>query len=405
MSLKIRSSVLVPLFIMVALIGFSGGLVTGASTRATNSGVWPALVAGLHLGSDPSLPVLNKVWTSIHSSFVQTNVDDQKLVQGAIAGLVSGLGDPYSVYFTPSEAKSFSQEISGTFDGIGMELGYKNNQLTVIAPLPGSPAEKAGISSGDVLLKIDQRDATVMKLDEAIGFIRGPKGTIVVLTIQRAQEEKPRVVSVTRQTISVPSVTTKMLTNGTAKIADLKISSFNNDTGDSFLRLVQQDLAQHPAGWVIDLRNNPGGYLDQAVIVASAFIRSGTIVSEIGRDGQRRNLEAKGDHVLADAHMVALVDQGSASASEILAGALQDTGRATIIGTKTFGKGSVQEYQELADGSSLKLTVAKWYTPKGRSISDAGVTPDLVVERTPDDVAHDRDPQLDKALAQLARQP
>lgn len=388
-------------FLIVVIItlglGYSIGAWTHtkAGTRSTLS--VPELIRRLVPQDTTDTTTLQAVWDSIHQKYVNQNIDDVQLTRGAISGVVLALGDPYSAYFAPDETEQFKQEIEGIFNGVGMEIGYKNNLLTIIAPLPNSPAAKAGLQPGDTIAAINGQSASALKLDEAISMIRGPKGTTVELKIQRGKEPEVRTFTIARDTITVDSVTSKEITDGQKKYGYIRISSFNQDTSRLFQSQARSLLQQGVKGFIIDLRNNPGGYLDQAVKISSAFIESGPIVSEVGRDGTKRDVNAEGAPLLSDQPVIVLVNEGSASASEIVAGALQDTKKATIIGKKTFGKGSVQEIVPLNDGSSLKLTVAKWLTPKGTSISEHGVTPDVDIDLSSDDFNHDRDPQLDKA--------
>lgn len=390
--------------VLLVSLGFWLGVAAARPTASsTGRSAIDALLSVWRPRNGNAAAVFEQVWRSIHASYVNANVDDQALVEGAIAGLVSGLGDPYSTYLTPAETKSFEDEIQGTFEGVGMEIGYKQKDLTVIAPLPGSPAEKAGLQAGDVILSIDNRDAAGLSVDEAVQAIRGAKGTSVTLVLHRGQEENNRTVSIVRDKIVVDPVNSKVITVNDRRLGYIRLSSFNRDVDRRFRQTAQDLLSQSIDGLILDLRNNPGGYLDQSVAVASAFIPDGLVVSEVGRNGDRRELKAAGNAFLNETPTVVLVNRGSASASEIVAGALQDTKHATVVGEQTFGKGSVQEYENLADGSSLKLTVAKWFTPRGRSISDEGIRPDVAVALTPDDRDNDRDPQLSKAEELLAK--
>jgi carboxyl-terminal processing protease len=333
---------------------------------------------------------------------VNANIDDAKLLTGALTGLVSGLGDPYSTYMSAETAKQFEDEISGTFEGIGMQVGYKEKQVVVIAPLPDSPAEKAGLLASDVILSVDGKDVSAMNLDQVIGAIRGKKGTSVVIVIQRGKDQAPKTFTVTRDVITVASVTGKIETHNGRQIGVITISSFSQDTGKELRAKVNSLKASSLDGIVIDLRNNPGGYLDQAVDVTSVFVSHGVVVEEVDRNGSKKTFNVNGNAPLGTKNIVVLVNGGSASASEIVAGALQDAGRAIIVGTQSFGKGTVQNYESLPDGSSLKLTIAKWLTPKGRSISEHGITPDIVVEAPDPASASTDDPQMTKALDLLA---
>lgn len=385
-------------------LGFSLGVMSVSSGRPV------ANVSTLVRDLQPSprnadFTLFQDVWQTIHKTYVNTNINDAQLLQGALSGLVGGLGDPYSVYFAPAEAQDFQDEVEGIFQGVGMEVGFKDKQLTVIAPLPDSPAAQAGLRSGDLLLSIDQKSTDGLSLDQAVKAIRGPQGTTVVLVIRHADEKENRTISIIRKTIKVNSVRSKTLTVNGHQVLQLTVSSFAKDTGQGIQQAVRAAVTAHVDGIILDLRDNPGGYLDQSVTAASVFLSDGVVVSEVARDGQRRDERVDGPAIWPTQPLVVLVDGGSASAAEILAGALQDHRRARLIGQTTFGKGSVQDYEQLNDGSSLKLTVAHWLTPNGHSISDHGITPDQLVEITQDDVSQHRDPQLTAAEQALFPNP
>jgi carboxyl-terminal processing protease len=343
------------------------------------------------------------VWKAVKDKYVGSkDLADQKMFYGAIEGMVASLGDPYSVYFDPETAKKFSDELGGTFEGIGAELGMKKGQITVIAPLAGTPAEKAGLKAGDFILAIDGEDTAGLFLDEAVSRIRGPKGTEVKLTILHDEELESQEITITRATIIVESVKFRVeKTPDGKKTAVITVSHFNDDTAAGFAEAVRRTLLESPDGLVLDLRNNPGGYLDTAVKVAGEWVNREPVVIEQYSDGTRRNHDSDGAGRLADLPTVVLMNGGSASAAEILAGALQDYGKAKLVGEKTFGKGSVQDYSEFGDGSALKLTVALWLTPNGRSINKEGIAPDIEVKNTTEDWDSGRDPQFDKAVELL----
>lgn len=347
-----------------------------------------------------SLDRVEDVWKALRKEYVSQPIDEQKAIYGAIQGLVDSLGDPYTVFFSPDESKTFQEEIGGVFEGIGAEIGMKEEQLVVIAPLPGSPAEKAGLKAGDRILAIDGMSTQGVSLDDAVRKIRGAKGTTVVLTIQRG-EETANDVTIARESIAVKSVQFSMSDD---KIGTITLSYFGPNTEKEFGAAVDRFLGEGGKSLIVDFRNNPGGFLDTAVDIASAFVEKGAvIVKEKFSDSEETEHKATGGNALKGIRTVALVDQGSASASEIVAGALQDYRLATLVGTKTFGKGSVQQLEEFSDGSSLKMTVAKWLTPKGRSIDEQGITPDVTIELTKEDYDNNRDPQRERAL-QLLRE-
>ncbi len=394
-----------PLFVvLLLLVGFVlGVLVTVVDQHSQEPTTLSAAISKLvpaPKGAD--FQQLLQVWNQVHTQYVNANVNDHDLLQGAMTGLVAGLGDPYSEYMNADTAKQFQSEISGTFEGVGMQVGYKNNKVTIIAPLPGSPAEKAGLLAGDMIVTVDGKDTSAMTLDAVVSAIRGKQGTTVTLTIQRGTDQQQKSYTITRESITVDSVQAKVTTYNGKKIAEFTISSFDQDTGAQLRTKAKNINAASLDGILLDVRNNPGGYLDQAIDVASEFMPSGVVVSEIDRNGKKNSYSANGRADLAKGKIVVLVNGGSASASEIVAGALQDSGRGTILGEQTFGKGSVQDYQTLADGSSLKLTIAKWYTPKGRSISEKGITPDVVVKAAAATADTSDDPQRTAALDLLS---
>lgn len=343
-----------------------------------------------------------KVWNTMNEkSPVSTSISDQDKVYGAISGLVSSLKDPYSVFFPPDEAKSFQDEISGNFDGVGLEVGMKDNVLTVIAPLKDTPAYTAGIKSGDKILKIDSTVTTDLSIDDAIKLMRGPKGTTVTLTILRNGEQQPRVIKITRDTINIPTLDTNLRKDG---IFVITLYSFDANSANLFRGAMQQFVNSGSDKLVLDLRGNPGGYLDAAVDMASWFLPGDkTVVTEDYGTKQAPDVfKSKGYNIFTDKlKMVVLIDGGSASASEILAGALQDNGIAKLVGAQSFGKGSVQEVINITPKTILKITVAKWLTPNGTSISEKGLTPDYPVAVTQKDLDNKVDPQMDKAAGLL----
>lgn len=352
---------------------------------------------------DADAGLLLEVWDLIHSKYVEP-VTDIKLFYGALSGSVAALGDPYSMFMEPKVASNFTDELQGKFEGIGAEIAIKKDRLTIVAPLPDSPAEAAGLKAGDKVFMIDDYDTAGIELDEAVQRIRGPKGTKVVLTVMREENgDEPLKIEVIRDEIHFKTVRGEIKPGN---IGYIKVSHFNEDTTETFEKVLDDLLDQGAQTIILDLRNNPGGYLNRAVDLASFWVDDEVIVVE--KFGEHYpdilTLDKKRVHkstrraLLKGIKTVVLVNQGSASGSEIVAGALQDYGLATIIGKKTFGKGSVQELEELSDGSSVKITIAKWLTPHGRSIDDEGIEPDLEVEMTDEDYNNDLDPQMDKAM-------
>ncbi|MEK7139200.1 MAG: S41 family peptidase, partial [Patescibacteria group bacterium] len=314
---------------------------------------------------DVDFDLFRQTWNIIRSEYIDRDqVLDSELFYGALRGLVASVGDPHSIFFDPQETSEFSLELDGNFEGIGAEIGLKKNQLVIIAPLTGSPAAVAGLQANDAILAIDGQATAGLYVNEAVQLIRGTKGTIVTLLISRTDWPEPREIKIVRNEIHFNSVTWEVRAD---QIGYIEVTSFNQDTMALFRQAVNDMLTKNPDGIILDLRNNPGGYLDQAVGMASEWIKSGPVVIETF-DGQQQEYPITGAGRLADFRTVVLVNGGSASGSEIVAGALQDAGRGWVIGEQTFGKGSVQELKMLPDGSSIKLTIARWLTPKGRSI-------------------------------------
>ena len=341
-------------------------------------------------------------------SLLETNyVDDMALdkeseLYGAIKGLVNSVDDPYTVFMTPEETNEFQASLDGTLQGIGAELTMKNQLLTVIAPLKGSPADQAGLKSGDVIYKVNDEFAADMTLFEAIMKIRGEEGTVVTLTILRDDASDPLELSITRAQIQVPSVSLEYK-GAQEDLAYINIYQFSDDTQKEFDESVQALLLHEVKGVILDLRYNGGGYLDVAVDVLSDFIDGKqTAVITKHRDSSKNEIYYTNESgLLKDLPLVVLVNEGSASASEIVAGAIQDLKRGVVMGQQTFGKGSVQVIERLDDGSSLRLTIAKWYTPNDRSIDDIGVLPDTLVAMDPDDEDENIDTQMEAAIRYL----
>ncbi len=319
-----------------------------------------------------------KIWDKIKEKHVNQPVNDVDLFYGALEGLVAGLNDPYSVYFPPKKAEEFTKDLSGEFEGIGAEVGNKDGVLTIIAPLPGSPSQKAGLKMGDTIFAIDGMESYKKTVEEAIAKIRGKKGTSVVLTIIREGVSGTKDYTITRDRISVPTVEWKMQEG---KIAYLHVLYFNEHTWKEFDTAVKAIQKENPKGILLDLRSNPGGYLDTSVQVASEWIKPGNVVvKEVFINGKKNQYDSQGAYRFANIKTVVLVDGGTASGAEIVAGALQDYKAATIVGQKTYGKGSVQDFEVLPDGSALKLTIAKWFTPHEQVIDKQGIVPDVIVE-------------------------
>ncbi|MBX4211424.1 MAG: S41 family peptidase [Candidatus Yanofskybacteria bacterium] len=345
-----------------------------------------------------------QVWNSLQDKYVdKQKIDTQKLVYGAIQGMVNSVGDPYTVFFEPVTSKKFEEEISGAFSGVGMEIGKRDNTLTVISPIKDSPAFKAGIQAGDKITKINDRETADIPVEEAVNLIRGARGTRVTLTITPRSSNTSKTVELVRDTIKIPAVDWKLVD----KTAVLSIYSFNQNVDSEFKKAAQEILKSNADRIVIDLRNDPGGLLDSSINLAGYFLdKNSLVVSEDFGNGTKNDFRSTGDASLKKYPVVILLNNGSASASEILAGAIHDNRGVTLVGEKSFGKGSVQQLEKFRDGSSLKVTVAKWLTPNGVSITEKGIDVDVKVEIKTTDIESGsiligepgKDPQLDKAL-------
>lgn len=389
---------------LVALVCFSGGLYLGLfhNYSSADKGSFLEFISEFsRQNKTVNYSLFENVWEEVKTKFVKQPVDEKKLFYGALTGLVASLGDPYTNFLDPELTKVFKSEISGSFEGIGAEIGIKNDKLMIIAPLPDSPAEKAGLKPMDQILQIDGLETSNMALDYATSLIRGKKGTEVKLLILSQGDKEAREVPLIRDEINVESVRHSIKNvgeNSLIKLGYIEILTFSDDTETVFKKTTNNLLSQGIKGIILDLRNNSGGYLDSAVAVASQFIDQGAIVIEEFFDQTKKTYEAKGGAPLADYPVVVMINGGTASAAEIVAGALKDYEKAVLVGEASFGKGSVQEYEELTDGSSLKITTAKWFTPKGISINDQGLSPDYSVTLSPDDFNNNKDPQFDKAV-------
>lgn len=340
------------------------------------------------------------VWSRIQRDFVHQPVDEADLFYGSVGGLVRGTGDPYSVFFDPTQTESFNDSLNGSFGGVGIELGAKEGQIVVIAPLPDTPAERNGVLAGDVILAVDDEYIDDETVEEVVYLIRGDVGTEVKLLLQRNGDE-PFEQPLTREVIQPDTVEVETQERDGKTAAIITVSQFTHETSVEFKSIVNDLVLNPPDVVILDLRNNPGGFVDAAVSMASEWIDEGPILLEQSQDGTRTPTNSTGSGRLSNQKTIVLINQGSASASEIVAGALQDKKKATLIGETSFGKGSVQDIHYFADGSSLKLTISLWLTPDGRAIDKTGITPDQVVPMTADDYIAGNDPQLDAAFASL----
>ncbi|MCK5061480.1 S41 family peptidase [Candidatus Parcubacteria bacterium] len=410
-SKKIKRIIWIILVIILLWISFGAGVyLTGKNEILKDLAAKEVVYVGKLLGKyqevkpgtisqDIDFDLFWEVWDAIEETYVdKEDLNEKVLFYGALKGLVSSIGDPYTVFMDPKIAREFQDDLKGTFEGIGAEIGIKNDILTIIAPLPDMPAEKAGLRAGDLVLAINEESTLGISIDEAVSKIRGPKGTNVVLAIKRENEDQVREITITRGKIVVSSVRTNLRDDG---IYSIKITNFNDDTQKLFNQAVRDIINNNPEGIILDLRNNPGGYLDTAIEISSEWIEDNVVVTEKYSDERMIEHLARGRARLKDFPTVVLVNQGSASASEIVSGALQDYGKAAVIGKQTFGKGSVQTLNKFDDGSSVKITVAKWLTPNKRSINDEGIMPDYEIDLTIEDYETNNDPQLDAAVALL----
>jgi len=345
-----------------------------------------------------------EAWGILSSKFVtfKKAPTDQEKVWGAIAGLAQSFGDPYTVFFPPQDLKNFEASINGEFQGVGMEIGLRDRVITVVAPLKDTPAYRAGIKSGDKILKIDGTPTNDMTIEKAVSIIRGPKGTAVELSIFRDGEREPISFKIVRDTISIPTIDTERK----GDVFIIRLYSFSANSPELFRKALQDFAAFGGDKLVLDLRNNPGGYLEAAVDMASWFLPSGKVVvkEESKKEEESKVFRSRGYNIFNDnLKMAILVNGGSASASEILAGALREHNIATLIGEKTFGKGSVQELVKVTDDTSLKVTIARWLTPNGVSISENGLKPDIEVSIKKEDAEAGKDTQLEKAVDYLMK--
>ncbi|HNP89333.1 MAG: Carboxy-terminal processing protease CtpA precursor [Microgenomates group bacterium ADurb.Bin219] len=353
-----------------------------------------------------------EVWDRISTSYLQRKTLDQgKMIYGAISGMVNSLGDAYTVFLPPPENKQTKEDLNGSFEGVGIQLGYKEERLAVVAPLAGMPAELAGIKAGDLILRIiDEskkvdKDTTGMSLPEAVSLIRGPRGSVVKLTFSREGKEKPFEVPLKRETIVVKSVELAFLEKEGTTVAHLQLTRFGDRTETEWQEAVTKinekcnTSKDKCAGVILDLRNNPGGYLTGSVYIASEFLSQGVVVQQDKGEEGKETYSVNRQGQLLSQPLVVLINGGSASASEIVAGALQETKRAKLVGEKSFGKGTIQEAQDLFGGAGLHVTIARWLLPSGKSIDKEGVIPDFEVKM--DEKDETRDPQLDKAVELL----
>jgi carboxyl-terminal processing protease len=406
--------VLGSLIAIILLAGaFSGGFIAGHLVPATGqipflSDIFPSAPTS---ATDPQATTPTELqslfapfweaWDIVHTQYVEQPVDDVALMQGAIRGMMDTLGDEHTFYMDPQLYADEAQVMQGEYEGIGAYVDLDGEYLTIVSPIAGSPAELAGLHPGDKVIAIDGQDMTGIPPEEVRLKVLGPEGSEVKLTVQRDGDAEPLEFVIRRARITIHSAEGKMLEDG---IAYVDINMFGDKTTEELRATLENLMKQDPRGMIIDLRNNPGGYLNTAIEVSSEFIEEGIIMYEQYGDGRRDQYEALGNGQATDIPIVVLINEGSASASEILAGALQDYERATLVGEKSYGKGSVQNLQPLSNNQgAARVTIAKWLTPKERAIDHVGLQPDVYVEMIPEDFASEseQDPQLDAAVETL----
>ncbi|MBI4118948.1 MAG: S41 family peptidase [Parcubacteria group bacterium] len=389
------------LFIFILLLAgaaFYGGFYYGQSQVPAIYGIEGLGNKTLGQPDDADFSLFWDAWKTIQEKYVdRSKLNKKEMVYGAIEGMVKSLKDPYTVFFKPVESKQFLDDVSGSFSGIGAEIGIRKDILTVISPLEDSPAQQAGLRAGDRILKINDDVTADMTINQAVNLIRGPKDSVVKLTISRPSNDEVKEINITRGDIKIPTIKWELKED---KIAYIQLFNFGQTAPSEFRNKILEVLRGSADRIILDLRNNPGGYLEVSQDIAGWFMEPGSIVAieDFGNGAKDKEYRASGNGVLKNIPMVVLINEGSASASEILAGALKDNRKVKLIGAKSFGKGSVQELSNLREGTSLKVTIAKWLTPSGKSISGEGLEPDVKVEITKEDIDNQKDPQLEKAV-------
>jgi carboxyl-terminal processing protease len=405
-TLKIILGIFVGLVLLAG--AFSGGFLVGHFLPATAvTGVVPPAVSSPAPDTQTATPSelqtlfqpFWETWKLVHDQYVDQPVDDVALMRGAITGMLSALGDQHTSYMNPDEYKQANESLAGEYEGIGAYVDTTTSYLTVISPISGSPAEAAGLRSGDQIIAIDGKDMKGIDAELVRKQVLGPAGSVVTLTIRRG-EDAPFDVKITRAKIVIKSADGKMLEND---IAYVQVTTFGDKTSQELKDTLTTLMAKNPKGLILDLRNNGGGYVNTAVEVGSQFLPEGQVlmIEQFGT-GEKNTYKTIGGGLAIDIPMVVLINEGSASASEIVAGALQDLGRAKLVGVVSYGKGSVQTWNELPNAQgAVRVTIAKWLTPSGRTIHKLGLTPDVYVSMTEDDYINKRDPQLDAAVETL----
>ncbi|MHB8628070.1 MAG: S41 family peptidase [Aggregatilineales bacterium] len=385
--------------VVLILVAFSSGLVVGTTHPALL-----ALAQSANPGDSKLFQPFWEAWNLLHENYVDP-LDDSKLLASALTGMMNAPGDRFTNYFDPTFYKSTTDEMAGQFSGIGatVKKDDKTGGLLIVSTLDGSPARAAGLQTGDLILTVDGQDITAMAEQDIIGKVHGAAGTVVNLGIVRAGSTAPITIPITRQTIALPDVTTALYKDyaGKSDIGYISLSEFGDHASADFAAGLKKLNADHLKGLIFDLRGNPGGYLTAAIDIASDFMPTGTVLIERGRDNSENTYKVTGKSIAPHVPMVVLVDGGSASAAELVSGALQDNGRAELIGVRTFGKGSVQIIQPLSNGGAAHITIARWFTPKGRTIERIGLTPDLIMGYDPVAQPNGPDWQLQEAILVL----
>ena len=401
----LRTIVLIVAVCAVLVVGFGAGMTTmwfvGPDVRRVVAGSRPTNEGAEEPSREERSQLLWEIWDILDAEYIEPEaIGSDKMIYGAASGMVSTLGDPHTSFMEPLPAAIMDEDMRGSFEGIGATVDMVEGQLVIIRPLPSSPALGAGLKAGDIILEVDGESLEGKTLVEAISIIRGPEDTVVRLLVQREGEAEPFVVPVTRAKVELTIVESRIIDDG---VAYLRLSEFNALSQKRVHQALEELLEEGPSGLIFDLRGNPGGFLQMSIDVASEFLPKGTlVVVEEERGHPLQEYRVKRPGLAIDVPLVVLIDGGSASASEIVAGALRDQGRATLIGQRTFGKGSVQSAHRLSDGSSLRVTVAKWYLPDGDHLDGQGIEPDLEIARGADDMAEGRDTQLERAVAFIA---
>lgn len=399
----VRTVLLGVVALVIATFAFLGGYAYSAvnTTGASPLGSVRLPLPGVTnpAANQPSqFGVFWEAWNIIHKDFYGKIPDNKTITYAAIRGVLKTLGDDHTVFIEPKGTAQQNEQLRGDFEGIGATVNLVNGQIVIVAPIPGSPAEQAGIKPGDIILKVGDKDVTGLSLDETVALIRGPKGSKVSVTIQRAGQTNPLTFEITRNTIALPSVIAKMQENN---IGYVRLTVFGEKAKDEVSKSINDLKAQGAKAIIFDLRSNPGGYLQSAIDVASQFIKDGVVAYERGKNGEEQTFTASGNGVWTDLPLVVMIDKGSASASEIVSGAIQDRKRAILLGDTSYGKGSVQSVHELSDKSSIHVTIAEWLTPNKTQISGRGLTPDVQVSISSDDAKAGNDTQLQAAIKYL----